>query len=129
MENIPNYFNKETTSHRLMLTLETAIRLQVKDIEVIGIETLEKIPTGSKIIIATTHLTDLDVPLATYALGNKLNLIITNQSTQHKLTEDPLENISMHIAGKSNFLPIDYKKKRKIKNPKQIQPSQFHPYA
>lgn len=120
---------KETTPRRLMLALEALAKLQTKSIEVDGKEHIKEIPLDSKVVVATTHLSDIDVPLATYALGNDLNLVITNESVHHHFKEEAPTNIGLHIAGKENFIPIDYKKVKGKKSPHGFNPDNFVPMA
>jgi 1-acyl-sn-glycerol-3-phosphate acyltransferase len=118
---------KETTPRRLMLALEALLRMQTKNIEINGLDQVKSLPPDSKVIVATTHLSDLDVPLATYALGNELNLVITNESVHHHLSKEADTNIGLHIAGKKNFIPIDYEKVEGEKKPRGFNPDNFTP--
>ena len=120
---------KETTPRRLMLALEALVKLQTKSIEVDGKEHVKEIPPDSKVVVATTHLSDLDVPLSAYALGNELNLVITNESVHHHFNQEAPTNIGLHIAGKENFIPIDYKKTGGKKRPRGFNPDNFVPMA
>ncbi len=118
----------QITPRRLMLALEAAVKLQTKSVEVDGKDHLKEIPPDSKVIVATTHLSDLDVPMAAYVLGNELNLIITDQSVHHHFTEEGGSYIEMILAGKENFIPIDHKKSHKGKEP-SFNPDNFAPMA
>ena len=101
---------KEFTPRRLMLAIDALLKLQTKNIEIEGSEHIKEIPLNRKVIVATTHLSDLDVPLTVHALGNELNLVITNESVHHHFKEEAPTNIGLRLAGKENFISIDYKK-------------------
>lgn len=118
---------KESSPKRLMLAMELWKKAALNKMEIKGQENLKNIPKDQKIIIATTHLSDLDVPAAFCALGKDLDIAITNESVHHSFREEPDTNISMRLAGKDNFIPIDYKKKDDRKSPKLFNPENFEP--
>lgn len=116
---------------RLWLANEVNLRLAVSNVEVAGKENIKRIPEGAKVVIMTTHLTDLDIPVSIHAVGKDLDVVVTNQSTHHKLSgpqSEAITNIGLHIAGKKNFIPIDYyKDKTGKKSPKAFNPDNFEP--
>jgi 1-acyl-sn-glycerol-3-phosphate acyltransferase len=101
---------EEHSSKRMMLGFESLIRLQVGNVKIEGREHLDELPRERKIIVATTHLTDLDVPLAVSALGNDLDLAIVNMSVHHSFKGEASTYLGMVAAGKDHFIPIDYTK-------------------
>lgn len=76
--------------------------------EVSGIENLHKVPAGSNLIVATGHITDLEIPLITATLGRYLDLAITDLSLHRGISKDPTF-IGLLLAGRENFLPVQYK--------------------
>jgi hypothetical protein len=72
-----------------------------------GLDNLNEIRPETRVIIATTHLTDVDVPLASAALSDHLDLIITDMLPNHSWSRFPID-VSLKITGESNFIPLDY---------------------
>lgn len=116
---------EQKSSWRLKKAFETEIKALLGEVKVEGLDNLKEIPKDRKVIVATSHISDLDIPMTVYALADKLDLIITNQSTQYSFKVDPGSNIGMRIAGRENFMPIDYKVADDKKAPKQ--PNSFNP--
>lgn len=108
-ENIDEKKEKEVTSARLMKLNELNILASLGNTELFGAENLENLE-GKKIIFVVTHMSDLDLPLAISKLGHMFDLIITSQSTNLHITENPAGYISLSLAGKKNFLPLDNKR-------------------
>lgn len=98
------------TPQRLLYAVEMSIKPFIREVSVSGIENVEAIPSGKKVIIAATHLSDLDMALVVKALGKHFDIAVSDQSTHHSFREDPAGNMSIRLAGEKNFLPIDYKK-------------------
>jgi hypothetical protein len=117
---------RHTTSKRLLMAIEADVKLATGEIQTYGEEHLKEIPPDKKVIIATTHISDLDVPIATLKLGKYFDIAITNQSIQHFFLREPSTNIGIRIAGRENFIPIDTKK---IEGKKQgeFNPQNFAP--
>ena len=117
---------RPTTSKRLLMAIEADVKLATGDIQTHGEERLKEIPPAKKVIIATTHISDLDVPIATLKLGKYFDIAITNQSIHHSFLGEPRTNIGLRIAGRKNFIPIDTKK---IEGKKQgeFNPQNFAP--
>lgn len=114
---------KKESPKRLSFALETMMRFAVSKVEVKGEENLSKIPEGKKVIIACSHISDIDLPVAAYALRHNFDLLMTNQSTQ-TLFKEPNVYASIRLAGKDNFMPIDYVKTGKEKFAK-FNPNNF----
>lgn len=117
---------KGTTPKRLLLALEANLKFVTGEINVEGIEHIKEIPPDKKVIIVTTHLSDLDVPIAALKLGKYFNIAITSESLHHSFRGEAGVNIGLRIAGKENFIPIEYKK---VKGGKQgaFNPENFKP--
>jgi hypothetical protein len=115
------------TPERLMFAIKMQLKSQIGSIETSGKENLEKLPKDKKIVVVTTHISDMDIPLTINALGNDLNLMITNESVHHKFSGEPSMNISMRLIGKDNFLPIDFAGKGIEKHPTVFNPDNFEP--
>lgn len=114
---------KKESPKRLSFALETMMRFAVSKVEVKGEENLNKIPEGKRVIIACSHISDIDIPVAAYALRHNFDLLMTNQSTQ-TLFKEPNVYTSIRLAGKDNFIPIDYAKIGKEKFAK-FNPNNF----
>lgn len=107
----PNVFEeRKVSSKRLMLAIEANLKLVTKEIKVYGEDHIKNIPQGKKVIIATTHISDLDLPIVATVLGKYFDIAITNQSLHHSFLAEPSINMAMKVAGKENFIPIDYNK-------------------
>jgi hypothetical protein len=117
---------REKTPQRLLLALEAQLKLTVKELKLHGEENIEAIPAGKKIIIATTHISDIDIPTVAAALGKYFNIAITNMSVHHSFLAEPSTNIGVRLAGKENFIPFDYEKtpsgKQASFNPDNFEP-------
>lgn len=102
--------------------------LQVRDVDVAGQEhaVQASLQYGS-VIIAPTHLADLDMPMTLYTLGSMLDILITNMAPQHSFRRNPTMNLLLRLAGKRNFLPIDYIDGRPAKG--RFNPLNFLPMA
>ncbi len=133
-EGIPKPTTKETVNkkeipQRLWLANEVNLKLAVKEVHITGKENIKEIPPGAKVVIMTTHLTDLDIPVAIHAVARELDVAVTNLSTHHQFFGQQGEmptNIGMRIAGTDNFIPIDYHKNEKgQKAPKAFNPENF----
>lgn len=131
MENNFNSAPKKEVSTRLWMANEVMMKMAVGKIKVSGLDNLKSIPPDTKTIILTTHLTDLDVPIAIHATADKMNITTMNMSVHHSPFGKQGEfstYAGMQIAGKDNFLPIDYKKGddgKKISKP--FNPDNFEP--
>lgn len=117
---------KKETPKRLMYALAAWAEASAGKIDVRGMENLDKIPKDRKIIIATSHISDLDVLLVAYKLGRNFNLTVTNQSVHHHFFQEPPTNIGLTLTGKDNYLPIDYVKGEKRKEAR-FNPENFIP--
>ncbi len=124
--------NKKTSPEipkRLWMVNEVGLKLIVKDIRIIGKENIKGIPPGAKVVVMTTHLTDFDIPIAIHAVADDLNTVVMNESVHHKFFGKQGEastNFGMRVAGRDNFLPIDYKKDESgKKSPKAFNPENF----
>lgn len=122
-DNMGNQKPRPEVSQRLWMVNEVGLRPQIKSIKVTGKENIKEIPPDAKIVIMTTHLTDLDVPLAIHAVARELDVLVMNES-ERSLPE----KIGLSIAGMSNFSPIDYRKTNSGKAaPSAFNPENFEP--
>jgi hypothetical protein len=132
MENkIINTKPHQEIPQRLWLANEANLRLAVGQVRIEGKENIKGIPPGAKVVVLTTHLNDLSVPAAIHALGRDLDLVVTNQSIHHEFGGGQGEiaaNIGMRVAGKGNFIAIDYERNKEgEKSPKAFNPENFQP--
>jgi len=98
---------RKGSSLRLSVALESVMKFATSKIEVKGREHISEIPKGKKVIIVCSHISDMDMGIAAYALRDDFDLLITHQSVQ-TLLEEPGISLGMKIAGKENFMPIDW---------------------
>jgi hypothetical protein len=99
---------KRRTPSRLVRSAELHTLPFIDKVHVTGREHIEEIPPDRKVIVATSHITDLDMSLVIKSLGNDLDLIVSAQSTNRSLLEDTVSNIAARVAGQEHFLGIDY---------------------
>lgn len=93
---------------KLRFALRALALVTARKVTVHGLSHIESLPQDTPIIAATSHATDADVPFSAYAIASIRNVIITNQSTHYRFSQDPLSYIALHIGGRKNFLPISY---------------------
>jgi hypothetical protein len=121
----------QKVSQRLWRANEVNLRLAVGNIEVAGKENIKGIPPGAKVVIITTHLTDLDVPLAIHAVARDLDIAVMNLSIHHQFfgkQGEAVTNIGVRLAGKENFIPLDYHRDESgEKSPTAFNPENFEP--
>ena len=123
--------SKKGSSERFILANKANLEFAVRNVSVKGKENIGKIPKGAPVVAMTTHLTDLDIPVAIEAVARELDLAVMNLSTHHKFWGRQGEiptNIGIRIAGKDNFIPLDYHKDESgQKSPKAFNPENFEP--
>lgn len=107
-QEVPELKHREGTPDRLMKSMKVFVEMSVKNVDIVGAENLKNIPPDAKVIVVTSHISDIDLPLAAYAVGKNLDIAITTDSFQHHLFQNPISKIGFQIAGKDNFLPIQY---------------------
>ena len=117
--------DSKTSSKRLMFAMRTLTRMSAGEIGVHGRENLKEIPVGAKVVIATTHITDNDVPIAAVALGDKFDLVITDQSVHRTSAREFLSYIGESIAGWENFIPISWNFGKGGKKHGKLNPKDF----
>lgn len=103
----------QETSRRLRMSLSAGLGFLFEnpsEIPVVGKELLKEIPPNRKVIIATTHLCDSDVPIAGLALSDSFDIAIVHHSTHDNLLEDPVSWVGAAIAGRKNFLSVNSRK-------------------
>jgi len=113
------------SSARLVTILELNQKLYTDKMTVRGLEHATEIPPDRKVVIAVSHATDLDIPSVATALCRHFDIAITNQSVQHEFFSDPGANIATRVAGKENFMPVDYHWISGIKKPLKFNPENF----
>ena len=101
---------KGSSPRRLRMLMDLFIKTTTGEINLTGKDNLAKLPQGARIIFATSHNADLDVPIVTSVLSKDFDLAITDISKHRNFTVDPISNIGLRIAGQDNCLPIDFKK-------------------
>jgi hypothetical protein len=84
------------------------LKAVLSKIEIRGRENLDKIPPNAKVVIATTHISDIDVAIPIAKLGRIFRIKWANASMQHHITQDPFINLVLTAAGIANAIPVDY---------------------
>lgn len=122
-ENEPHSLNEK--SPRQLRAALFCMRLGlVGEITTMGMENLDTIPSDRGLVIATTHLTDIDMPLAAYVLGRRLDIAMADMSLNH---QGP-NRLVVKIAGERNFFAIDFRKNEKGEEvPRIFNPDNFEP--
>lgn len=100
------------SSRRLMRFAELFKKIVVGKTEVVGREHLASLPPGTPVVIASTHISDIDIPLVVAELGHKFDMVVTDLSIHRRIgtairSSDPTI-LSIWIAGSKNFLPLTY---------------------
>lgn len=119
-----------SSSPRFWFFMEGFVHLLTGKITVVGLQNLEKIPKGSKVIFATNHTEDINVPIAAAILARNFDIAIVDESTHHNFFAYPLVCLGIKIAGTKNFLPLDYvKDKNHVWRPGHFNPKNFEEMA
>lgn len=105
---MPETETSRLTPLRLRKGMEAFTSLMVGKIKVSGRENLESLPPDLPVIIAVTHINDLEFSIAVKALANDFNLVIADISKHRNFKEDPFTFIALTLAGRDNFLPLNY---------------------
>ncbi len=117
------------SSLQMRFAVDRNVNKFIEHTDIEGKEHLEEIPKDKHIIVATSHLSDLDIPLVIQSLGKDLNLAISNASTQHDFKRNFQETLGVVLAGKSNFLPIDFAETGEKNVPLPFNPENYTPMA
>lgn len=107
---------RKKSSFRLMVSLGVFLKLTIGRINVYGRNHLDQIPQGKKVIIATTHTSDLDLAIVAKILGHDFDIVLTHMSIHTSLKKslqafDPTI-FGIYLAGRHNFLPVGYIQKK-----------------
>ena len=118
---------KETAFRlRLMVGLELKI---LGKIQTFGREHLQEIPKDKKVIIAATHISDIDMPVVIGSLGEDFELKVTTKSMNLDMSKDTFGSLGPLIAGRDNFLPIDYGRNKEGRRMADFNPDNFKAMA
>jgi len=93
------------TSWRLRFFNNLLCRFMTSKIDVVGREELGQL-SNVPVVVATSHLTDIDIPLVVNTLGPYLPIKVTDQTVHHHWAGEPNMLLSLLVAGKGNFLPM-----------------------
>jgi 1-acyl-sn-glycerol-3-phosphate acyltransferase len=113
------------SDERLVKVLELNAKLYADKLTVSGLEHIGEIPPDRKVVLAMSHATDLDIPLAASVLCKYFDIAIVNQSMQQHFFSDPMANLGNRIPGLRHFLPVDYYSISGIKKPSKFNPDNF----
>lgn len=115
-----------SSSPRLRRAIDFLLAYPVSDISVTGLDEQRAELAKDSSIVLTSHRTGLDVPIAIKALGGMLDLVVTDQSTHHHMS-DVAGWVGMKVAGEENFIPVDYVHGPKVSNPGMFRPGDVEP--
>lgn len=101
------------SSFRFRFLVDKLVKSAASRTEVTGRENLESLPRNAKVIFATTHITDLDVPAAANALAGDFDLVLGDISQHRHFKVDPITYTGQTLAGRDNFAPIGFHKDAK----------------
>lgn len=115
---------RKGSSPRLMWGVEKQVRFMFGNVEVAGKDHLEQLSSDTRVIFATTHISDNDVPITVAALGHDFDLAVADTSIHRNWIQalksfDPTI-IGIKIAGKDNFLSITGTQKKGIRKSKFV---------
>ena len=96
------------TPRKLVNAIDLMLKLNLRNLEVDGREHLKEIPQDKKVIVVTSHTSDLDIPITIKTLGNDFDFAVTHESVQNDITKDPKAYLVNQLAGQENFMPIQY---------------------
>lgn len=78
-------------------------------IETVGMENLEHIPDGKKVIFLVTHMSDYDLPIAIATIAKKFPRIkVAEASTHEKFSQNPGGYLGRQIGGEQNSFSVDF---------------------
>jgi len=100
--------SREKSDPRLRASLKFARFLAAGSVEVSGLQNVDKLDKSEKILIASTHITDVDIPIAASVLADKLDLSITGMSLFNSLSNGVVRRLFIAAPGKKHFNPIPY---------------------
>lgn len=118
-------FEHSKSPWRLRKSFSIIKLLSAKEVTVNGLDALQNIDNDHQVIIATTHRTDLDLPLSVFELSNYMDVALTDMSLNHKLGSpgSRFDRLGLIAIGESCFIPIDF---QNTPNGKQV-PGLFNP--
>ena len=105
MEGVPR--DTEKSPWRLRALNKKFVEMYISNAHVKGLELLDRIPPEKRKILVTTHISDFDMPVVLNALGEKLNILVSDMSPHHNPLQDPAGFASNVIVGPGNFSSIE----------------------
>ena len=93
---------------RLRASLKLARFLAAGELNIEGYDNLEFIDTSRPLIVASTHITDVDMPIAASVVADKLDLSITGTSLFNNVSSGFIRKVFISAPGKKNFKSIEY---------------------
>ncbi len=97
------------TPARLKKTAEKLLQSFIKEKKVEGREHLTEIPPDRRVVIVSSHFSNLDGPLIIDTFGDGMNLQLAAMSTHFDITD--VRNFMMSAVGKESFSPISYRRR------------------
>ncbi len=94
--------------------IELLVKANFREITERGEENLDRIPPDRRVIFATTHSTNSDVPIALSVIGKKFHLAVGDASTHRKFAESPVAFVGTKIVGEEHFYSVQHKKQKGV---------------
>lgn len=118
----------ESSPRRLRAALALMKLAIVGKVTTSGIENLDHVPGQRKLVVATTHFTDIDVALAAYVLDEHMDIAIADMLPNHNFWKRPAAVIAARMIGAARLIPIDYTvRKHKNEIPGIFNPANYEP--
>ncbi len=94
--------------------IELLVKANFREIAERGGENLDLIPADRRVIFATTHSTNSDVPIAISVIGKKFHLAVGDASTHRAFAESPVAFVGTKIVGEEHFYSVRHKKRKGV---------------
>lgn len=124
--------SQKKEERKTSLRLRTMVGLELKilgKINTYGRENLLEIPEGKKVLLVATHISDIDMSVVIGALGEDFDMKISTKSMNLDRSKDAFGSIGPLLAGRNNFLPVDYGRRPDGKRMAEINPENFKTMA
>lgn len=100
----------EQSPRRMRAMFSVIKKMIAHNVTIVGEENVVDAQDTDRLIVATTHTTDFDLPLVVATLAGNLDMLVTDMSLNHKLGSpgSRLDKLGLMAIGENNFVPLDY---------------------
>ncbi len=100
----------EHSPRRMQVMFSVIKKMIARNVTIVGEENIIDAQDTDRLIVATTHTTDFDLPLVVATLADNLDMSVTDMSLNHKLGSpgSRLDKLGLMAIGENNFVPLDY---------------------